>query len=82
MIVGFIFVYQVYYISKSGHLCDTDADKNFLQLHLLQSLLIPGVAIIAAVVSFVIPWGSLLTYLVIPIARFSFFNPIPRSGIC
>jgi TMEM175 potassium channel family protein len=80
MIVGFIFAYQIYYISRSGRLCDPETDKNFLQLHLRQSLLIPGVAFIAAVVSFIIPWGSLLTYLVIPIARYSFFNLIPQYG--
>jgi uncharacterized membrane protein len=81
MIVGLIFVYHLYYISKSGHLCDPEADKNFLQLHLLRSLLIPGVAFIAAIVSFFIPSGSLLLYLVIPITRFSFFGQIPESGI-
>jgi hypothetical protein len=57
VIVGFIFVYQINYISKSGHLCDPDTGKNFLQLHLLQSLLIPGVAFIAAIISFIIPGG-------------------------
>jgi uncharacterized membrane protein len=80
IIVGLIFVYQVYYISKSGHLCDADADKNFLQLHLLRSLLIPAVAFIAAIVSFTIPSGSLLVYLVIPIVRYFFFGQVPETG--
>jgi uncharacterized membrane protein len=74
LIVGLLFVYHIHYISKSGHLCDPEADKNFLQLHLSQSLMIPGVAFIAAIVSFVIPSGSLLVYLVIPVARYSFFS--------
>ena len=82
MIVGFIFVYQIYYISESRRLCDPETDRNFLRLHLLQSLLIPGVAFIAAIVSFILPWGSLLTYMVIPIARYSFFNLMPQSGTC
>ena len=74
LIVGLLFVYHIHYISKSGHLCDPEADKNFLQLHLSRSLLIPGVAFIAAIVSFVIPFGSLLVYLVIPVIRYSIFT--------
>ncbi len=70
LIVGLIFAYQGLYISKSGHLCDPDADKIYLQLHLFRSMLIPGVAFIAAIVSFVFPQGSLLVYLVIPIAGY------------
>jgi len=76
MAVGFIFVYQGVYISKSGHLCDPDADKIYLKLHLLRTLLIPSVALIAAIVSFIFPSGSLLVYLIIPIAAY----PIPAHN--
>jgi len=69
--VGFIFVYQGLYISKSGHLCEPDTDKIYLKLHLIRSLLIPCVAFIAAILSFVFPQGSLLVYLIIPIAVYS-----------
>jgi uncharacterized membrane protein len=80
IIVGIIFVYQIFYISKSGHLCDPEADKNFLQLHLLQSPLIPGVAFAAAIVSFVVPPVSLLVYLIIPIIGYYFGVRFPSRA--
>jgi uncharacterized membrane protein len=70
LIVGLIFGYQVHYISKSEHLCDPEADKNLLRLYLVRSALIPCVAFIAVIVSFVIPSGSLLVYLVIPVVLY------------
>lgn len=70
LIVGFIFACQVFYISKSVHLCDPETDRNFLRLHFLRAMLIPGVSFIAVIVSFVIPSGSLLVYLVIPVALY------------
>jgi uncharacterized membrane protein len=68
LIVGLIFAYQMHYISKSVHLCDPEADRNSLRLHFLRAMLIPGVAFIAVTVSFVMPEGSLLVYLIIPVA--------------
>ncbi len=66
LIVGFFFAYHVSYISKSVHLCDPETDRNFLYSHYLRSMLIPGVAFMAAIVSIVNPSVSLMVYLVIP----------------
>jgi uncharacterized membrane protein len=76
LIVGFIFAYQMSYISKSMRLCDPETDRNFLRQHFLRAMLIPGVAFIAIIASFVMPSGSLLVYLVIPVALYFLF----RSG--
>jgi uncharacterized membrane protein len=76
LIVGLAFAYQVHYISTSRYLCDTGADRDFLRIHFLRSILISGVACIAVIISFVIPSGSLLVYLVIPVALFF----LPGSG--
>jgi len=76
LIVGLTFAYQVHYISNSRHLCDPGTDKNFLRSHCLRSLLISGVACAAIIISFVTPSGSLLAYLVIPVALLF----LPRSG--
>jgi TMEM175 potassium channel family protein len=70
LIVGLFFAYQVSYISRSMHLCDPETDRNFLQSHYLQSMLIPGVAFVAVIVSFVNPSVSLMVYLVIPVCLF------------
>jgi len=70
LIVGLIFAYHASYISKSMHLCDPETDMNFLQLHFLRSMLIPGVAVTAVIVSFVSPPVSLMVYLVIPVALY------------
>ena len=70
LIVGFIFAYQMFYISKSVHLCDPETDRDFLRQHFLRAMLIPGVAFIAIIVSFVMPSESLLVYLVIPVALY------------
>lgn len=76
LIVGLIFAYQMSYISKSRHLCDPDTDWNFLRKHFLRAILIPGVAFTAVLVSFVMPSGSLLVYLLIPVALYI----LSRSG--
>jgi hypothetical protein len=66
----------MHYISKSVHLCDPVADKNSLRLHYLRAMLIPGIAFIAVTVSFVMPSGSLLVYLIVPVVLYFFL----RSG--
>lgn len=86
LIVGLFFTYQVSYISKSVHLCYPETDRNFLQSHFLQSILIPGVAFVAVIVSFVNPSVSLMVYLVIPVAlyfliRSGSFTGGKKSGI-
>ena len=70
LIVGLFFAYQVSYISKSVHLCDPETDRNFLQSHYLRSMLIPCVALVAVIVSFVNPSVSLMVYLVIPVGLY------------
>jgi uncharacterized membrane protein len=70
LIVGLFFAYQISYISKSVHLCDPETDRNFLQSHFLRSMLIPGVAFLAVIVSFVNPSVSLMVYPVIPVALY------------
>jgi uncharacterized membrane protein len=70
LIVGLIFSYHLHYISQSEHLLDPQADRKSLRLLFHQSLLIPGIAFIAAIISFVSPSVSLLVYLVVPVARY------------
>ena len=66
LIVGIILSYHLYYISQSEHLCDPQADKEFLRVQFNHSLLLPAMAFIAGMFSFVYPSASLLVYLVVP----------------
>jgi hypothetical protein len=70
LIVGLIFSYHLHYISQSKHLLDPLADRGSLRVLFQQSLLIPGIAFIAAIISFFNPSVSLLVYLVVPFARY------------
>jgi uncharacterized membrane protein len=70
LIVGFFFAYHLFYITKSVHLLNPETDRNFLQVHFLRSMLIPGVAFVAVIVSIVSPSVSLMVYLAIPVALF------------
>ncbi len=76
IIIGLIFSYHALYISRSKNLCDPDTKKKFLMDQLHRSLLITGIAFIAAVISFVSPSVSLLVYLVVPVAGYF----LPQSG--
>jgi len=76
LIVGLFFAYQILYILKSVHLCDPETDRKFLQSHYLRAMLIPCVAFVAVIVSFVNPSVSLIVYLVIPVG----FYFLRRSG--
>jgi uncharacterized membrane protein len=70
LIIGLIFSFHAHYISRSENLCDPDIDKKFLHVQYHRSLLIPGIAFIASIISFVNPSVSLLVYLVIPVAGY------------
>jgi len=70
LIVGLIFSYHLQYISQSKHLLDPLADRKPQRVLFHQSLLIPGIAFIAAIISFVNPSVSLLVYLVVPFSRY------------
>jgi uncharacterized membrane protein len=70
LIVGLIFAYHLHYISQSKHLLDLLADRKSLRVLFHQSLLIPGIAFIAAIISFFNPSVSLLVYLVVPFAKY------------
>jgi uncharacterized membrane protein len=70
LIVGLIFTYHLHYISQSKYLLDPEADSKSLKVLFHQSLLIPGIALLAAIISFVNPSVSLLVYLIIPFARY------------
>jgi uncharacterized membrane protein len=70
LIVGLIFSYHLHYISQSKHLLDPLADRKSLRVLFHQSLLIPGIAFIAAIISFFNPSVSLLVYLVVPFAKY------------
>jgi hypothetical protein len=69
LIVGLIFSYHLHYISQSRHLLDSLADRKSLQVLFHQCLLIPGIASLAAIISFFNPPVSLLVYLVVPFAK-------------
>jgi uncharacterized membrane protein len=70
LIVGLIFSYHGYYLSQSEHLLNPQADSKSLRIIFYQSLLIPGIALLAAIVSFVNPSASLLVYVIIPFAKY------------
>jgi uncharacterized membrane protein len=70
LIVGFIFAYNLHYISQSKQVIDPQADLKSLRILFHQSLLIPGIAFLAAIISFVNPTVSLLVYLIVPFARY------------
>jgi len=70
IIIGLIFSYHVHYISRSKNLCDPNTDKKFLHVQFHRSILITGIAFIAAIISFVNPSVSLLVYLVVPVAGY------------
>jgi uncharacterized membrane protein len=70
IIIGLIFSYHAYYISRSRNLCAPEANTKFLQAQFHQALLITGIAFLAAFVSFVNPPVSLLVYLIVPFAGY------------
>ena len=70
LIVGLIFSYHLHYISQSRHLLDSLADRKSLQVLFHQCLLIPGIAFLAAIISFFNPSVSLLVYLGVPFAKY------------
>lgn len=70
LIVGAIFSYHLYYISQSEILRDPQADKDFLRKQITQSLLLPAVASLAVIFSFINPSASLFVYLVVPVSRY------------
>jgi len=70
LIVGLIFSYHLHYISQSKHLLDPLADRKSLRVLFHQTPLIPGIAFIAVLISFVNPSVSLLVYLVGPFAKY------------
>ncbi len=76
IIIGLIFSYHALYISRSKNLCDPDTNKKFLIVQLHRSLLITGIAFIAAFISLVSPSVSLLVYLAVPVAGYF----LPQSG--
>ncbi len=69
LIVGFIFSYHLHYISKSTHLLDPKADRKTMRVFFHQSLMIPGIAFIAAIISIANPTVSLLVYLTVPFVK-------------
>lgn len=69
LIVGFIFTYNLHYISQSKQVIDPQADLKSLRILFHQSLLIPGIAFLAVIISFVNPTVSLLVYMIVPFAR-------------
>jgi uncharacterized membrane protein len=73
-IIGLIFSYHVYYITQSGHLCDPDTDRKFLQTQFDRSLLITMTAFIAAITGFLNPFFSLLVYLIIPVSGYFLYS--------
>jgi uncharacterized membrane protein len=70
LIVGLIFSYHLHYISQSKYLLDPEADSKSLRVLFYQSLLVPGIALIAVLISVVNPSVSLLVYLMIPFAKY------------
>ena len=70
LIIGLIFSFHGHYILRSNNLCDTDTDTKFLRAQFNQSVLITGIAFIAAMISFFNPSVSLLAYVVVPVAVF------------
>jgi uncharacterized membrane protein len=70
LIVGLIFLYHMHYLSQSEHLLNPQTDSKYLRLFFYQSLLLPGIALLAAIISFVNPSVSLLVYLTIPFAKY------------
>jgi hypothetical protein len=70
LIVGLIFSYHIHYISQSKYLLDPEADSKSLRVLFHQSLLVPGIAFIAVIISVVSPSVSLLVYLMIPFAKY------------
>ena len=70
IIIGLIFSFHAHYILRSENLCYPNVDKRFLWEQFHRSILIPGIAFIAAIISFVNPPVSLLVYLVVPVAGY------------
>ena len=70
LIVGLIFSFHLNIISRSRYLLDSTADSHALRILFHQSLLIPGIAFLAAIISFFNPSVSLLVYLGTPFAKY------------
>ena len=70
LIVGLILLYHLHHISQSRYLLDPEIDSKSLRVLFYQSLLVPGIAFIAVLISVVNPSVSLLVYLMIPFAKY------------
>jgi len=70
LIVGLIFSFHLKYISRSNYVVDSPTDSNALRVLFHQSLLIPGIGFLAAIISFFNPSVSLLVYLGVPFAKY------------
>jgi uncharacterized membrane protein len=67
LIVGLLFWVHWLHIAGSSHLRNLFPDKATIRLGMLQTVLIPSVALCAILVSFLSPPGSLLVYLFAPV---------------
>nr|WP_319377070.1 TMEM175 family protein [uncultured Methanoregula sp.] len=66
LIVGLLFAVHWKYIYRSEYLCDPVPDQNIIRARFIDTALIPIVAVVAILVSFVSCPASLLVYLAIP----------------
>jgi uncharacterized membrane protein len=66
LIVGLLFAVHWKYIYRSEHLCDPRPDEYIIRARFIDTALIPIVAAVAILVSFVSCPASLLVYLAIP----------------
>jgi len=67
LVVGLLFCLHWHYICRSAHLCTRIPDPAAIRVRYLQAALIPAVAFLAILVSFVDPSGSLLVYFLVPV---------------
>lgn len=66
-VVGLLFCVHWRHICSSSQLCDHSPDPSIIRLWYLQAALIPSIALLAILVSFLNPFGSLLVYFIAPV---------------
>jgi uncharacterized membrane protein len=67
LIVGLIFCVHWHHICNSSHICNRTLDPSVIRLRYLQAALIPSVAFLAILISFLNPSDSFLVYFLAPV---------------
>lgn len=81
LIVGLFFCLHWHHICGSPHLCGRTPDPSTIRTRYLQTALIPSIAFLGILASFVDPSGSLLVYFIAPVPYY-LLHRARSQGVC